>query len=269
MLLLPYYPVINKNIDFGGFDFDTTGKRLVFSGGSIYKIQGSPIFLEIVKHVLDKHDDAIFLYLGNGDCSYFDDFIKNNNFQGRFFYYPERNDIYGVLKHCDLYLNTYPLIGGLMTQYACVAGKLPITLNENGKNDCNNVDELLLGKSNVQIQYNTKEACENAIDFYLDNPDKLKRVGEKVRRDLIDKKMFRKFLLDYLAGDREPPIQICNYDIDIDKFAESYMARFNMDDGKEYCSSFVCRNMDMVFSFFKYFLVTLGSRLVKKICFMT
>ena len=27
-----------------------------------------------------------------------------------------------------LYLNTYPILGGLMTQYAAVAGKIPITL---------------------------------------------------------------------------------------------------------------------------------------------
>lgn len=268
LLPLPYYPIINKDIAFGGFDFDATGKKLLFSGGSIYKIQGSPIFLDVVKHVLDKHDDAIFLYLGNGDYSYLDDFIKSNNFQGRFFYYPERKDIYEIFKRCDLYLNTYPLIGALMTQYACIAGKVPITLNENGKTDCNNVDELLLGKSGVQIQYDTKEACEDAIDFYLENPAELKKAGEKVRRDIIDKKTFRKFLLDYLAGKRKFPIQICDYDIDIEKFSEPYIARFNKDGGKEYCSSFVCRNMDMALAFFKYFIFSAGRLLVRKIFLM-
>lgn len=40
-------------------------------------------FLEIVKYILDKHNDTIFLSLGNGNSQMFEDFIISDNFQNR------------------------------------------------------------------------------------------------------------------------------------------------------------------------------------------
>ena len=47
----------------------------------------------------------------------------------QFFYTGERKDLYQVIQACDFYMNTSPIIGGLMTQYAAVAGRPPLTYN--------------------------------------------------------------------------------------------------------------------------------------------
>ena len=269
LFLLPYYPIVNSAIPFKGFDFDTAGKKILFSGGSIYKIQGSPVFLDIVKHVLTRHKDVIFLYLGNGDFSYLQNFVKENAFEDRFFFYAERNDIFEVFKHCDLFLNTYPLIGALMTQYACVAGKVPITLNPNGAGDCNDVSELLLGKDDVQIQFETKSECEKAIDFYLDNPSVLKKTGEKIRQQIITPKVFAKSLFSCLNEKRSLFTPARDYEIDIEKFSEPYIKRFNENVVDNYCSRFICKKPMMAVVFFKYFLLVFVKRIrgKLKLCF--
>lgn len=264
LLMLPYYPLVNENVPFQGFDFDTAGKKLIFSGGSVYKIQGSPAFLNIVRHILKNHEDAIFLYLGNGDLSYFKKFIDENRFQNRFFCRPERKDVYEVFKRCYMYLNTYPLVGGLMTQYACVVGKIPITLNANGKFDANNVDELLLGKSGVQIQYDTELSCEKAVDFYLNDEKALKEAGEKVRSEVISPAVFARHLLSFLDGKTTGPVQPRSYDIDIDLFARQYIQRFNENVLANYCSRFVCLDMRMAFAFWKYFVKVCFFRCLRK-----
>ena len=253
LLILPYYPIVNKNIPFSGFNFDTTNKKLIFSGGSIYKIQGSPIFLEIVKYILDKHEDAIFLFLGNGDFSYLQKFVDKNNYQGRFFFSKERKDIYEVFKHCTLYLNTYPMIGGLMTQYACVSGKLPITLNTYGANHCNNIHELLLGKNDIKIQFSTKEDCEKAIDYYLENHIELTANSEIIKSEIITPNDFRNYLFGFFNGKIASPINKINYDINIKEWADNYIKRFNENKCISYYKLFICKSLKIRIIFIKYF----------------
>lgn len=253
LLILPYYPIVNKNIPFSGFNFDTTNKKLIFSGGSIYKIQGSPIFLEIVKYILDKHEDAIFLFLGNGDFSYLQKFVDKNNYQGRFFFSKERKDIYEVFKHCTLYLNTYPMIGGLMTQYACVSGKLPITLNTYGANHCNNIHELLLGKNDIKIQFSTKEDCEKAIDYYLENHIELTANSEIIKSEIITPNDFRNYLFGFFDGKIASPINKINYDINIKEWADNYIKRFNENKCISYYKLFICKSLKIRIIFIKYF----------------
>ena len=254
LLLLPYYPIINREINFDGFNFDTTGKKLIFSGGSIYKIQGSPVFLEIVKYILENHSDTIFLFLGNGDFSYLENFVKENSFQGRFFYSKERKDIYEVFKHCTLYLNTYPMLGGLMTQYACIAGKLPVTLNTNGLHHCNNVDELLLGKTDISIQYKSKEDCERIIDYYLNNPNELESISRKIKSEIISADEFRKYLFGFFEGKNDSPIEKKYYDIDVKEWADGYLKRFNENKCISYYKQFTCKSIKIGIIFFKYFI---------------
>ena len=260
---LPYYPIVN-DVPFEGLGFDAAGKKIIFSGGALYKIQGSPVYLEIVKRVLQRHEDAVFLYLGGGDFSCLEKFREENDFQGRVFFYPERKDVFQVFKRCDLYLNTYPLMGGLMTQYACMAGKIPITLNPNGATDTNNADELLLGKSGVKIQFETQEACEKALDFYLDNPEALKKDGEKLRQEIIEPKFFEECLWSCLNGKKEFPAPMRDYQIDAEKFAQSCVRRLAENPLDNYFSRFLCRDARMALAFFDCCVTVLFKRCVRK-----
>lgn len=250
-LKLPYYPMVNDRIPFEGFDFETSGKKLVFSGGSIYKIQGSDTFLNLAKHILDAHDDAVFLYLGGGDHKIFDDFIARNGFQNRFFYGRERKDIFEVFSRCFFYLSTYPLIGGLMTQYACIAGKLPLTLND--KNDpCDDIYELLIDNKDIDFQFSDIDALKSKIDFYFDNPEKLREDGESVRDSVISCERFAGLLMEYFDTPQNA-LTVKEYDIDSEKFAEQYIARFTENDGLSYIRLFVCRDLRTLPCFFGYY----------------
>ena len=250
LLKLPYYPIVNKNIQFGGFNFDCTGKTLIFSGGSIYKIQGSPAFLEIVKYILTKYENTNFLFLGNGDFSYLQDFIKENHFQNRFFYESERKDIWEVFCRCDLYLNTYPLIGGLMTQYACMAGKVPLTLNDK-EDACNDVYELMTDHFGLNFQFKSIEELKTAFDEYMQKPEKMKYDGELLKEAIIKTEDFRRQFLKYLDAP-ENQYRFTAYKIDIEKFAETYIERFN-EKKCSYYSLFLRRDLKGLQRFFRYY----------------
>ena len=250
LLKLPYYMIVNKNIRFGGFNFETKGKKIIFSGGSIYKIQGSPKFLEIVKYILTKYEDTVFLFLGNGDFSYLQRFIEENKFQDRFFYESERKDIWEVFNHCDLYLNTYPLIGGLMTQYACMAGKVPLTLND--KDDhCNDVYELMTNHFGVECQFKSVEELEAAFDEYMRNPNKMQSDGEGLKAAIISPSDFSNKLLG-LLNNPEQKSNFRDYEIDTKSFAENYIRRFNTNK-ISYYRLFLHRDLKTLKYFFDYY----------------
>ncbi|MCQ2374929.1 MAG: hypothetical protein MJ069_03390 [Salinivirgaceae bacterium] len=225
LLKLPYYPIINKNIPFSGFDFPYQGKKIIFSGGSTYKISGSNKFFEIAKHILDKHEDTIFLFLGNGDSCDINNFIIKNKYQNRFFFRNERKDIFEVFKHCYLYINTYPLIGGLMTQYACVAGKLPMTLNDE-HDPCNDIYELMNEHFNINLQFKNIDELNAEVDNYIEHPDLLFDQSKKIANAIMSESYFNELLLYYLDNPTNK-LPVTKYHIDINKFAQTYISRYN------------------------------------------
>lgn len=251
LLLLPYYPIVNKDIPFQGFDFEANGKKLIFSGGSVYKLQGSDKFLKIVKYILDTYEDTIFLFLGNGDFSIFKKFIENNNFQNRFFYGNERKDIFEVFKHCYFYLNTYPLCGGLMTQYACVTGKLPLTLNDENEHSDNDVSELLFGEHKIKVQFSSFEELINKIDCYIQNPSELEIDSKNINNEIITPEIFTNYLKKYLEFPKNQ-ISFVTYGIDIQQFMEQYISRFN-ESKITYYSIFVSKTLITLNSFMNYY----------------
>lgn len=264
LLKLPYYPIINKNIEFEGFHFNTEGKKLIFSGGSIYKIQGSHAFLDIIKYIITKYPETIFLFLGNGDSKYLLDFIEQNNFQERVFYSPERKDIYEVFRHCDLYLNTYPLIGALMTQYACIAGKLPLTLNDK-KDPCNGISELMIDCKNIELEFDNMDLLKSKLDLYLTNDEVLASDSDKIKKAIISPETFNNILLEYIQEDfPTTKITFKCYDIDIDKFAEQYITRFNGHNGLTYYKLFIDRSLKTLKSFPHYYVKYAKNRIIKR-----
>ena len=92
----------------------------------------------------DKHNETIYGYTDSG----IESLAKNYNRDGivlsreqistmrnstRVYLIGDRRDVNEVVKHCDLYLNTYPLIGGLMSQYAAANSKPILTYGKEHK----------------------------------------------------------------------------------------------------------------------------------------
>lgn len=125
LLYLPYYPIFPKvETRFQGFPKMRTDSVKIFSGGSFYKMFGrNGEFFKIMDSLLSISEKVVILVAGSGDMKLFRKNVSSLSNRNRIYYIGNRKDINEVFSHCDIYLDTYPLGGGLMEQYACVNAK--------------------------------------------------------------------------------------------------------------------------------------------------
>ncbi|HEY5587904.1 MAG TPA: hypothetical protein VIK86_02995 [Candidatus Paceibacterota bacterium] len=157
LLLQPYYPIINQT-EFQGFPFKKGNKLIAFAGSNLYKISGrNNTFLELIKDVLIQNDELIFILAGPGNKTTIEKFILVNNLVDRFFIIGDRKDISSVVKNIDIYVNTFPMIGGLMTQFAAYYNKPIIGYTSPDLFYFNDVEDLLQVPKKKLLVYDTKK----------------------------------------------------------------------------------------------------------------
>lgn len=159
--------------------FDVEKEKYIFSGGSLYKTLGDEnnFYYKIIQNILHKHHDLLFLYAGEGDKTEMNKLI--DEFPNRVYLISERKDFYYLIKHSLLYLNTYPMFGGMMMKYAAYAGKIPITLKHNSDSD-----GLLLNQKHANIEYdNISDLLCDVDKLLLDDEYRLSR--EKLLKGTI------------------------------------------------------------------------------------
>lgn len=157
-----YYPILISS-DFKGLPKIEKDKIVLFTGGSFYKMYGENFsFLNILKRISNENNNSIILIAGNGNEKPLIEFIKNNNLINKIFLIGNRTDISEVFKRIDVYINTYPFIGGLMSQYAIMNNKPLIGFND--KNiPCNNA-EGLFETNNLKFTYFNLEEFHHEIN---------------------------------------------------------------------------------------------------------
>jgi hypothetical protein len=156
LLLQPYYPIINKTV-FQGFPFEKENKLIAFAGSHLYKISGRDnVFLKLINRVLQENKNVVFVLAGPGDKTSIEKFISQNALEDRFYLLGDRNDISSVIENIDIYINTFPMIGGLMSQYAAISNKPIIGFTSPDLEAYNNVEDLLLVPQK-KILYKTSE----------------------------------------------------------------------------------------------------------------
>lgn len=246
MIILPYYPFVDPDILFEGLPFEKKDKKLIFSGGALYKtLSKDNYYYEIVDEILNKHSDVSFLYAGAGDTTRMEELMRKHPQQ--VFYMDERKDFYGIMKECYLYLNTYPVLGGLMTQYAAVAGKLPITL-KNGQLQ----DGFLINQNNLRIFYNTKTDLLNDVDLLLDNENYYK---EKVQRLFDDEYVINpekfKSELCFVIKNHKSSYEYNEVVVELEQFRKEYDFNFKR---RNICNAIISkRNRKLILLFPKLF----------------
>ncbi len=121
--MLPYYPLVDNN-DFKGFDNDFSDKVVIFSAGAPYKIYGeNSLYFDILKRIIHKHPNVIILFAGDGYLKPFQNFIEKNNLNVKIKLLGYRRDLNMCVAKSDIYLVTFPISGGLTTQYAAYHSK--------------------------------------------------------------------------------------------------------------------------------------------------
>ena len=136
---------------------------------------------------MEKHDDVIFVYAPKSEglnCK-----EVQEKFPTRFFLVEHRKDLFQLLKHVYLYLSTYPLGGGLMTQYAVIAGKYPLVVAEN-----DGFSGILLGCDERELYYSSLEALEEDMDRMLNDVSYLKEKEAKLQNRVITEEGFTREL---------------------------------------------------------------------------
>lgn len=197
ILLQPYYPIISKS-DFLGFPKECTNKKIIiFSGGSYYKIYGdNGEYFNLVKQILLENQEVIFLFAGAGDKSPIENFIKSNAFENRFFLLGLRPDINEVFKQCDIYMGTYPLGGGLMSQYAAINSK-PIL---NYITDTNGfaVEEVVCQNNDCSISFNEKEKFFLEAKRLVNDVNYRNQKGKEIKKCVISEEKFDNAFLNII-----------------------------------------------------------------------
>lgn len=213
--LLPYYPTVNQKAKFKGFPFaKQPGQKVMFSGGSIYKTQDNEsTFCQIVDELLTANDNLLFWYAGNKKTNEFA--ALERKFSGRMVFTAERDDLYQVLKHVDVYLNTYPISGALMLQYAALAGKIPFTLVHD-----DDAYGLLLHEAGVY--YRQKEDMIASINRYLRDEAYRKELERGMARAVITPENFTNNL-QKLVTDNTTEYGITWQKVDVDSFQQTYL----------------------------------------------
>lgn len=240
LIKLPYYPYYDKEKDFEGFPFKSENKKIIFSGGALYKTLGDSDngYYKILDQLLTLHSDVIFLYAGSGDSTELDKIAKK--FSHRVYHISERKDLYQVMRHCTFYLNTYPLLGGLMTQYAVIAGKVPLTLIR--KDDI--AEGILIEQEKRCIEYfDAKSLVEDANrlltdEVYLHNREQL------LAGAIISSTEFKEVIQSIIKRNNSKyAISYKRYDTE--SFLQGYRNRFNVVDAM--LSSIARKNNKILF----------------------
>ena len=220
IVMIPFYPVIDYEQKFQGypFAFDAQKQKLIFSGGSLYKtLGGNNLYYQIVDSVLGNHPEIIFWYAGSGKHWEIDKLKRK--YPGRVYLTPERADLYQVLRHCDFYLSTYPICGGLMFQYAAAAGKIPVTLKYDAVSD-----GFLLRQNELQIEWNSVGEIKAEIESILADEGYRKKKEEQLIESVPSQAQFNEHMR-LLFSDKKSLPQIHYDHIDTVKFRSEYLDR--------------------------------------------
>lgn len=224
MIKLGVNLLVEEAPDHSGLPFDIQKTDYIFSGGALYKTLGDPnnTYYRIVDHILTVDKNIKFLYAGTGDDSELSKIVEK--YPGRAYHIKERKDFYYLISNCKLYLNTYPMFGGMMMKYCGLAHKLPITLKHG-----HDSDGLLLHQDECQIEYSTYEELIEDVDKLLVD-DNYRQAREKLLDgSVITEERFKNNVYGVIEKhktDYEHEYE----EIDTNTFRKEYYERFNYDD---------------------------------------
>lgn len=194
ILCLPYYPIINKS-SFEGFPNEAKGKIVLFSGASYYKIfDKDDIFFKMSRDILNACPEVVLLFAGNGNKDALNSKLDQYGIKNRFIPIGRRTDIAEVFKHSDIYLNTYPVGGGLMLLYAAQMGK-PIVCYR---------AKTTAGAEDIVCQKHYYNISDDDIPSLVKRMQRLVREenyrrihGEKIKECIVNRDTFNSLFAEY------------------------------------------------------------------------
>ena len=222
LIVLPYYPITPKRTEFQGLPSLPKDSVLIFTGGALYKMLGKDnIFFQIMDSILDISPKVFIIVAGFNRDKIFDDRCATMKHGNRIVQIGVRSDIDEVFDNVDIYLGTYPMMGGLMSQYAAKHG-LPIISYHDKGDAMNYVEEMVNQYQNEYKSYsNIYEIVEYATKLIMDT-DFRKSEGKKLQSGIMTE---ARFALEFnqLISTHENHWNLGRDCIDYDSFLERYL----------------------------------------------
>lgn len=226
ILLMPYYPIRNT-FEFAGFPKEVEGKVVIFTGGDFYKtIDQSGTYWRLIKKILLSNPNAVVLSAVKGGKEiaepFIQKFIKENEFENRFIPIGFRNDINEVFAHCDIYLATCPMSGGLMTQYAASNAKpilqfYPAKLNSN-----NETEQVICFNGEIEISFSDESLFLDEAKKLIESSDYRKAKGAALQKAMITEEQFNTLLIKTIESNKTQ-VAIRPYSIQYDNITAWWM----------------------------------------------
>ncbi len=223
--IVPMYPKIHEEREFLGFPFEKRAdQKVFFSGGALYKtLGGANKYYEIVDHILEVHQDTIFWYAGSGDDSQMQ--LLMNKYPNRVFLSAERSDLFQILERCEFYLSTYPISGGLMFQYAALAGCVPVTLKKDEDSE-----GFLIKQETLGIEFNDTYLLYEEVNRLLDDCDYHKQRSVIMKKSVVTEDAFEKEVKQLFEETSDDWIFPIYEHIDTESFRNEYLNRLTKND---------------------------------------
>ena len=159
-----------------------------------------------------------FVYAGNGKSEKLDSLSKQ--FKGRFYQIPERKDLDNILQNAKFYLDTYPISGCLMTQYALQNECFPLCLS-NKDFILENPATWLFHQEKIDFIFYSKDKLYQKIDLLMTDEQYYKSKKKQLKDFVISEEDFKyqlELLLQYQRTDYEWKEEL----IDITEYLELY-----------------------------------------------
>ncbi len=194
ILKLPYYPIV-KTECFQGFPKEVVGKLVIFTGGDFYKtIDRDNVYWTLVIRILLENPNVVVLFAGKenteGQKQALIKLADKMDLSNRLISIGFRTDINEVFSHCDIFLGTSPMSGGLMCQYAAYNSK-PILQYYNPTMATNNETEQVLDyNKNLQVSFTDIEDFLCEAKHLINDATYRQKRGEDLHKGLIRKEQF-------------------------------------------------------------------------------
>lgn len=226
-LLIPFYPIIDNN-PFQGFPEECTadGKVLIFSGGDIYKVLDEKrMYWHLVKRLLDTFPEVVFLFATKGDnigMAFLNSFIRDNHYEGRFFYTKFRPDIDEVLAHADIFMGTCPVCGSLMSQLAARNATPILQYYYSGTPD-DETEQAICINEHFAVSFDDEDAFMQEAEKLIHDVGYRKQQGERLQRAMITEAQFNDLVEKTLATNKTQ-ISLQSYQFDYQQLDERWFA---------------------------------------------
>lgn len=225
LLALPYYPIITCQAFKGLPSLSEKNVVRIFSGGALYKTYGDQgLYFHLLKLLLNHNPNVVIYIAGSGNEAPYRKFIRKNHFENRLYLIGQRNDIVHVFKHIDIYLSTYPIGGGLMTQLAAI-NKIPVLAFADKNISCKYIEELLpYGEHGIhQLTWDNLESFLYYAERLINDITFRKQEGAKLHQRLLPVKVFNQLLHNHLFQQPKKTAQFEHIKVDYNAIENIYL----------------------------------------------